>query len=400
MLVRGESTEECVYYGERKIVEVTDPKYFIYERFERGVPRRVRSGLAKLLQKKPQWVVGDRYPLAQLIGDSREPIRILIRRFGALGDLIMLRAVVHSFTKLFPWVSFGLRCEDRHLAIFKNDPLWIEKLGYSDNCEIEYSGTIILDGIAEVDHSRRAEEQVHRVDLFTRFLLKGVDMIGKKLDITWHLPIGYEDRTWVQKWMISQKIARHQLDGSPLIALQMRGSGEMKSLPESHVRELALNLAEYGHVVLLDPDNYYEDLLQKSNKIHQPQTDVLKIASILEYVDCCVTMDSGILWICHCTKTPVVCLLGPTRPSERITLHPLYKDGLARTIELNEIIHCPPCFETANRCSWRYDCLRQGLASWKDLLFDHVEDICARRLESRSTRPVREVPKDISLPRM
>jgi ADP-heptose:LPS heptosyltransferase len=72
---------------------------------------------------------------------------------------------------------------------------------------------------------------------------------------------------------------------------------------------------------------------------------------------CVVTMDSSPLWVSHFTKTPVIAILGPSRPAERLKAHPLYPEG-AVAIELNKELKCEPCFEIAEHCKRKFDCLK------------------------------------------
>jgi hypothetical protein len=63
------------------------------------------------------------------------------------------------------------------------------------------------------------------------------------------------------------------------------------------------------------------------------------------------------MFISYFINTPLLVILGPGRPQERLGLHPRYPEG-AVGIRLNEEIGCESCFEQADACRHTYSCIK------------------------------------------
>lgn len=325
--------------------------------FMQGKAVYVPDEFAAILLKGGEFIRADdvEIPLVQ-----RRPGggRILIRRGGALGDLIILRAVAAAFQREHPTFRLGLRCQDRYYDVFRHDPTYLEVSGAKHKEDFEYDFTISLDQVPEADHRGDCR---HRAELFRCAM-------DPKLELRvedWDLPIPATTRKWVADWMTKRGLDR-QRRSRPLIGVQLRGSHPIKSLPLETMKTLVTRLADIGDILIIEPSDRLVAPLLSDDRAHcMAGRDALHAVESMKYLDLVVCFDSSALWMAHCSRTPVLVMLGPTRPSERITMHPLYP-SMARAICLNESykwpdgkVGCEPCFEQQTRCRMKASCLQE-----------------------------------------
>lgn len=302
---------------------------------------------------------------------------LLVRRSGALGDLIMFRAAVAAFQRATGGrYRLVLRCHPQYVPMFEHDPLWAGVTHQTRSAECQYDGMVSFDQVAEADH-RGVEE--HRATLFLRAMTTESITIRPE---DWHLPIPAEITAWVRRHLEVRGLAPDRRR-KPLVALQLRGSGLMKSLPPALMQQLVRRLlALEVSLILLEHDDRTARLYEVSDDVHtMTQRDALHGIELLKHVDLAITMDSGPLWMAHAAACPVLAVLGPTRPEQRIAFHPLYPRG-ARAVCLNDLIKCPACFEAAKACHGRYDCLQKQPDELLALrtIVDAAEDMLTSRV--------------------
>lgn len=344
--------EGVVYVGERDSVAKE------YERrrwnFFHGKSVRVPTSLANILLATQQFILEKDW--GQTV-TKRFPHggRLLFRRWGALGDLIMFRAACACFLRHHPEYELILRCQDRFADIFQADTLWIghQPMSGRPTGAGDHLGIVSFDQVAEADH--RGDEQ-HRVQLFLKA------MTNEKLTVTredWVLPIPDAVRTWVHERFKAQGILREQRD-RPLVAVQLRGSSAVKTLPEPQMADLIRRLSGSGYnVLLVEPERARCIPFMFDDRIYDlSDRDAMHTMAALAECDLAITMDSGALWMAHAALCPVLAILGPTRPAQRINMHPDFAAGGARSVCLNVLINCPACFESAKACGGKYTCMR------------------------------------------
>jgi hypothetical protein len=329
--------------------------------FRRGVPFRVPRALAEKLAKKPQYIVGA-LPFTRFHEDY-DFGALLVRRFGALGDLIMLRAVVAALKKAVPQFWYGLTTQSRYAKVFQHDTVFEEVVEDTVVPRLPYLGELYLDGVVEVDHSGDPLSHVHRVKLFWEHLVKDLNLkLPTELD--WDIPIGSANVGFANDWLAKRDLAREDRV-RPLVGVQVRGSGKMKTLPPKEVVKLVGKLLHEDYDVLLIDQQPNTHLATLKGVYEAPGRSVLDVVALMKNLDAVICMDSGVLWLAHVAKLPTICLMGPTRPEERISLHPLYRDGLVTAVMMNDLVRlpgrtgCPACFENAKACSYTYACINQ-----------------------------------------
>lgn len=340
-------------------------------KFYNGKPTFVSDEFAAVLLQKPDFRRLDE-AARTMVEIFPKGGKIVICRWGALGDLFMLRAAVAAFRRIQPSYSFALRCQERFADALRHDKLWLEVFAYGSPPSENYTNVISFDQVAEADH--RGEDRFHRAELFLRA------MTHQQLPILpehWILALPLTVTQWVQDYLCARTLLRHQR-AAPLIALQIRGSGAMKSLPPPVMRRLLDALLPLNvNIMLIESELSAAQPYLIDPRVHQMcHRDPLHGIAMLKEVDLAITFDSGPLWMAHCAPCPVLAILGPTRPEQRINRHPLGHER-ARAVCLNEIISCPACFEKATACNRRYTCM-QNQPDWQvalDQITAAVEDM-------------------------
>ena len=199
-----------------------------------------------------------------------------------------------------------------------------------------------LDGILEKDHNpNNLESNKHRVDIYLNTM--GIENYNRNFN--------WNPTNLPKELNIVMSTNRKK------IGLQIKGSTDIKSLPIAFVRKLAIELAEKYEIYLIHHNNNCE--IQGKNIINTcGKFSVSENIALLTKLDCCITMDSGVLWMAHVANCPVLTILGPTRESERLTLHPQYPQK-AKSINIaEELVGCKPCFETKQYCKGKINCMR------------------------------------------
>jgi len=264
-----------------------------------------------------------------------------IRQY-ALGDLIQLIAACRNL-KANTNIS-GITIITCASFVQALQPIYgdFKFMEYAPGTIIEgYDLIFVLDGMLETDHStKNVERGIHRVDIYLQNF--GLNFPCQK---------NYE--LWKPSKFIGEMImGKYE---KPVIGLQIRGSGIMKTLPYDYIKKLAGILAEKYMVILLDQekDKGFEgkSILNMCGKM-----SVHQCVSAMTQMDAVITMDSGMLWMAHAANCPVLTLLGSTREHERLSLHPQYPEK-AKSVNIAEMVGCSPCFETRIRCKGKVNCM-------------------------------------------
>lgn len=268
----------------------------------------------------------------------------MIRTY-ALGDIIQLIPIFRYIKNHFKISEMYFITTDDHKRalehIFPDIPWVAMKTDY----KFEYFGFVaMLDSILEKDHDpNNPESEMHRLRIYLRYF--GIDPKFKK-----------EDFDWSHRMKNMKKV----LNKDPkfkYIGLQIRGSSDIKILPHDYIKNLAFRLSEKYKVVLIDFD--VNKGFEGNNIINMcGKTSIKDCTTMLTELDCCITMDSGVLWMAHAANCPVLTILGATREEERLSLHPQYPQK-AKAISLSkDYVACKPCFESKKYCNGRMNCVK------------------------------------------
>jgi ADP-heptose:LPS heptosyltransferase len=348
--------ERVTYIGDRHAVgkEFNRRRYI----FNFGQSVMVPDDFGEILLGTAEFVLSDDFGKA-LVEVHEEGKTLLFRRWGALGDLIMFRAAVACFLRHYSYTLI-LRCQERFKSLFVNDPMWKDVHIIGGTHTTKFDGVVSFDQVAEADHRG---DHTHRAQLFLNA------MTTERITLTaedWKLPIPDHVDTWVQRHLGARAILENQRD-RPLIALNTRGSGPMKTLPKRVTLDLVERLSMDYYVILLEPlMNEARRFLVNDCVFEMTHRDALHAMRLLEHVDLAIVMDSGPLWMAHVANCPTLAVLGPTRPEQRIGLHPSYPEKV-RAVCLNELIDCPACFEAADDCQQTFRCM-QNQPDWRRVI--------------------------------
>lgn len=283
---------------------------------------------------------------------------IILQRKYALGDIIQLIPVLREFRKQYPHFKNGyIQTMDNYRTELHK--LFTDIKIIAENSEVGIPSRVMinLDSILEKDHSlTNTENSKHRVDIYC----EGISITRKNM-LDWKPTMLPENRIQIDK---TKKV----------IGLQIKGSGRLKTLPKTYIEKLARKLSEQYVVVLLD--NEKSSGFEGSNIINTcGKLNVGQVISLLQQIDCVITMDSGLLWLAHCASCPTITLLGPTREHERLSLHPLYPSK-CKGISISEMIGCSPCFETKVHCKNAINCMNKfNEEKLNQEIFNKVEEI-------------------------
>jgi len=265
-------------------------------------------------------------------------------RTYALGDILLLTPVFNWIKERFPAATVYLATVPKFMGLFK---YWdaVETVDKRNLPYIQYEIGYYLDGVVERDHSGNEYSYKHRLDIYCEFL--GIPQIK---DPVFSLPYGEDEKSWAEGVV---RPLRHY--GKPVIAVQVSGSTAIKRLPSDKVVEIAERLSDICSLIFVHEAREFFGEINVMNLTGM--TNVHQLTALIDNVDAVVTMDSGVLWIAHATKTPVIALLGPTRESERLKYHRNYV-----VVNLSEMVGCEPCFERMTRCKGAINCMNSSSA--------------------------------------
>lgn len=320
--------------------------------FLRWQPKSVDDELANALAGRTDFIVGD-YPLKKLSRVNNEGT-VLLRRHGALGDIVVLYPAIRKIKQVLPF-TFSLACGSPYISLFRGDDTFEEVIVTGASLKKKVIGTVLLDGVLERDlGTPRPEYLVPRVFAYYKFLTHGFD-VPKTFKPDYLLKIGEQDKIWASRIITRIK----EKNDRPIIFIQARGSGPVRSIGRERMRELTVRLSNTYNVLVTDKNESY-CWKDEANGIFQApgQRPFLNFIELIRQCDAALTTDSGIQWLAHAAGTPLVSILGPTRESEKVATHPDYPMR-AKGINTALLFKCEPCFENAVKCKWKYSCLRE-----------------------------------------
>jgi hypothetical protein len=261
--------------------------------------------------------------------------KFYLERKFSLGDMLMLVPVYREL------MGRGFTPYIRTLTQFCDLLSRLEV--YNESTEIisdPKTPGIMLDYTVERDHFVKELQQTHRVEIYHK-------IIG--------LPFRPEYLDWSFKK--EQFPETNFFDGKPYVVFQGRGATKRRGLSAEVIQELiyffnleGINVVYIGSKV----DDLKGD--EKHTIFQFMKSTLPELFSLISGAKVVIAMDSSPIWVSHYTKTPTIAILGPSRPSERIALHPLYPD-FVKAICLNKDIKCESCFEQSAACNHMFDCL-------------------------------------------
>jgi len=217
---------------------------------------------------------------------------------------------------------------------------------------------IYLDYVVEKDHYHPKLQKMHRTEIYSRAI--GLPFKPKELD--WNIDLS--------------RFPEHSWEGKPYIIFQGRGAVDRRALQNDVIQELIwlMNLENIRVIYIGEQTTELSKMkgIEDRTKFLFMEGDIADLFSWIAGAKAVVSMDSAPIHVSYFTNTPVIAVLGPGRPQERLSLHPMYPEG-AVGIRLNEEIGCESCFEQALQCNRKFSCI-------KDIKAERLYELMRKKL--------------------
>jgi len=258
-----------------------------------------------------------------------------LERTFSLGDLLLLIPVYRAFVRdgFRPYI----RTRGQYVELLSKLEVSCESVDVHKTPE---TPGVFLDYVVERDHTDPKLQKIHRTKIYHDFM--GVPYIEKELDWGFKLE-NFPEVSW---------------DDKPYIIFQGRDAVDRRGLSTTVIQDLIYFMNLEGVRVLYIGESL--PMLKGIDDLTRFQfmnSTLPELFSWIAGAKMLITMDSSPLWISHYTNTPTVAILGPSRPEERLSLHPLYPEQ-ANAIRLNTWINCESCFEQSQKCNHTFKCLK------------------------------------------
>jgi hypothetical protein len=263
-------------------------------------------------------------------------------RTYALGDILVLTPIFSSLKDKSPDCKIYFATAPIYKDIFK---YWdsVRMVGKESLRNKTYDIGFYLDGVVEKDHSGNRFSHMHRLDIYC-------DSVGWPVpkEPIFSLPFSDKEKEWAEG---ITKAAR--LKGNPVAVMQLSGAMWFNHFEPKKTMEIAAGVAEVCSLVMIH--NYRQDIKIKGVTNLTGRTTFHELAALIDSADVAITMDSGVLWVAHCTKTPIIAMFGHTRAKEKMTHHRNY-----HAIDLATMVGCESCFGRQIRCKGKVNCLNKS----------------------------------------
>ena len=259
-----------------------------------------------------------------------------LHRTFSLGDILTLVPVYRKLVER----GYEPYIRTKHIYLDLLARLLVRAVPDRDSKE---SPGINLDYIVEKDHYHPKLQKMHRTEIYHRAI--GLPFKPKELD--WSMDLS--------------NFPEYEWDGDPYVIFQGRGAVDRRALQNDVIQDLLLfmNMEKIRVIYIGEPTTELLKMrgLEGRTKFMFMEGSIVDLFSWIAGAKAVISMDSAPLWITYFTNTPVIGILGPGRPQERLGLHPQYPEG-AVGIRLNKEINCESCFEQSEACSHKYNCIK------------------------------------------
>lgn len=327
--------------------------------FKRWRSTEVEPIYRQMLKDRSDFIV-DQYPLRRAWDNGKRLGQVLLRRHGALGDIVVLYPAVREIKRHLPF-KFSLMCSPAYTQLFDCDDTFthVYPTGAAHH---PVDVNISLDGVLERDLAWVDELQapdprflVPRVHAYYDFLGEGF-LLPETFTPDYSLNTQEQDKVWAES-IVTEIVA--QAGDRPRVAVQARGSGSVRSIGRDRTIQLTRQLSKDFNVIVVDRDMQYTWKDWDAGIFAVYNRPLLNIVELLKRCAAAVVTDSGMQWLSHIAATPMVSILGPTRWTEKVVTHPLYAVGRVGWVDTAELYKCAVCYENAFRCKWQYSCLNK-----------------------------------------
>lgn len=332
----------------------------------RGVPKVIGAAQAHhfLNKPSPQFIIEHIGPDNRPVGDYSH---ILVRRSGALGDVISTHAALYALKiKYGDKLRITYQVALQYAYLFEGHPIYDRVIAWNtDDAErtaklLHIDGIVSLDRLFETDHLPNGPRD-SRIDRTWKTLGKlnfpwfQTDFSDLTPDFSLQIP--ETDRKQAFDWLHRQKLDRDSRT-VPLIAVAGASITDARTPHPGAVRRMLDEILAKGYYVYM-VDGSSTQNWNEPRIVTLAGCSVRTSLAIMEHCDVAVTPDSGSMWMAHTVPMPLLVVLGPTPPETKCNYHPLGGVGAVKVIQTNKWIDCPACYEYAAACDFKYACMKQ-----------------------------------------
>lgn len=244
--------------------------------------------------------------------------KVLVIRYGGLGDVLMTLPCVAAAKRNFPHVSFGYSTADPYVRIFEGNEYVDHSYGYEGYDADSYEAVIDLRRVVEV---AKDSGVTNRIDIFARYF--GVEVEDYSMDYK----VTDKDRGEIDAFVPES-----------YVVVQASGSIPRRTPPKAKILEILKGLVEAGlnPVVVdsvVDGDYSLHSVTNLTGKL-----TIAQLFAVVERADFVIAGDSGVLHVANSLKKRNLGLFGCVESKLRIKGQPH-----CETIQCNQWSGCEPC---------------------------------------------------------
>ncbi len=303
--------------------------------FKRGVPETVEEWQYHDLMRNgnfidPRQDLYHVHPSKLALYDERKRRVVFIRDMG-LGDVLMVMPSLRAVHKRYPNIQMEYAVKNLYVPLFQHFEIPTRSIG---SLEGRFNA-VDLRGYSERAKDRRVN---NRIDVFARYML--VDPLHDRR-IT--VPLDTEEILAVRTKL--QGLGYEE--SKPLVALTLRGSTAVRTIPSETIFKVAGELVERGYQVApVDhaPQHWNGDGIVDTTG----QLSIRELACLCKIADVVVAPDTGTYHLANAVGTPAVVVFSTILPDLRVR----YYDKISVVWHGNGHPGCP-CFDAgchALRC--------------------------------------------------
>jgi len=292
---------------------------------------------------------------------------VIFSRYTGMGDIICTIPAVRELMKRHPGLTFIYNChadfaEVPRLAGIASRVTSLKSIGL-----VGYWYFFLLAGFYHFAHGDDTPGQVAREPMVAEFLRQ------------FQLPVADAHPTLTVPSAAKEKVrslmAQKKLDASGLVLIHPGPSWPVKEWPREHWTKLVAGLRERGHmnIAQLGVGRY----MNFGEMTVTPIAGTVSLIDALSIEDCFaviqqaklfIGIDSGLLHIAACTRTPAISLWGPTAPEF------FYGKTIQQDFVVSNIA-CQGCYHRLPRLHWITGC-PYDIRCMKELSVDQVLSAC------------------------
>ncbi|RLG45165.1 MAG: hypothetical protein DRN81_02635 [Thermoproteota archaeon] len=265
------------------------------------------------IYKSPNFLPSGKLPANRLDIDLSNK-RILFKRNGGFGDVIVVIGAIEAIKRKFPTAYISLACQDWQFPVARLFPAVDSLVYYRDSRSFSticsYDVLVDFTGVIEDNVGRK------RIDYYTLHR----DFLIEKYKATFLKDICIEpphmDFSLLPEDEVSAYLSSLRLYKGEYVVLHAGGSSILRRWNNVKWKSLAYYITSNSDKKVIFVGSKYDFVLSdEASGIYSITTFSLdRVASVLKNSAFLITTDTGMLHLAGVLDIPVVCLWGPTSP--------------------------------------------------------------------------------------